>query len=76
MIIIVLHAIGRRRKVTNRKGYYLPILSAKLEGGVRESSRHGRGLLVAQSHMPACSKGSSIFFSIFIRVQSSIEKRV
>lgn len=52
MIIIALHAIGRRRKVTNRKGYYPPILSAKLKGGERESSRHGRGLLVAQSHMP------------------------
>lgn len=38
MIIIVLHAIGRRRKVTNRKDYYPPILFAKLERKARKFS--------------------------------------
>lgn len=32
MIIIASHAIERRRKVTNRKGYYSSILCAKLDG--------------------------------------------
>lgn len=66
MIIIALHAIGRRRKVTNRKDYYPPILFAKLERRVyiRKFSRHGRedaGSLVAQSHVPVRKEVRYVF---------------